>query len=355
MTDDLLAHRVKGRVIEEGVIQIDRHIPLHERVGNGDLAGAQLIMPLPGEPAARRRCLYFDTETTGLSGGSGTLAFLIGCAVVEPDGVLLRQFLLTRFAAEAGMLAAFAALLCSDDKLVSYNGKSYDLPLLQTRFRMQGIPHPFAALAHLDLLHPTRRLFARRWPDCRLTTLEVQLLGFQRVNDLPGAEAPAAWFDYLRQGRVERLLQVVEHNQQDIISLVAAHQTLSRAITQPLAYDVDTYALARWLSETDEAAARRLLSDPATPCCSEGQRLLARLARRAGNWTEAIAIWQGLSAGGCAESIEHLAKYHEHVSHDLAKALRYCERLPVTPAQQHRLGRLKKRAQQGLGSLGPGP
>jgi hypothetical protein len=306
-----------------------------------NLSGLREPPRLPGEPAgAPRRHVYLDTETTGLSGGSGTLAFLVGMAVVEDDVIVLHQFLMTRFAAEAELLAAFADTLAPDDHLVSYNGKSYDLPLLVSRFRMQGLAHPFNELPHLDLLYPVRRLFGRRWLDCRLTSLEANLLGVTRLDDLPGSEAPAAWFDFVRRGRGALLARVVEHNRQDILSLALAHRALSQAIDAPRRYDVDLHALARWLLETCETDARALLQRHADALCPDGQRLLARLLRRAGHWPRAVAIWESLAASGCPDSLERLAKYHEHISKDLAAAQDCCTRLPVTPAHDRRRRRI---------------
>ncbi len=292
---------------------------------------------MPGET---RRGSYIDTETTGLSGGSGTLAFLLGIAHLTHDAIQLEQWLLTRFGAEATLLSTFTDTLTADDRLISYNGKSYDLPLLLTRYRMQALPQPFAELPHLDLLHPVRRLFGRRWPDCRLMTLEEKLLGFTRHNDLPGAEAPAAWFDYLRQGEAGRLIRVVEHNRQDIVSLILAHTALARAVEQPVAFGVDLSALARWLQGTNPAAAHHLLQSHVESIDDEGKRLLGRLARRAGDWRQALTLWQELAAKGCTDSLERLAKYHEHVSKDLVAAQHYTELLPTEARHHHRRQRL---------------
>jgi hypothetical protein len=271
----------------------------------------------------------------------GTLAFLIGIAVVENDAIELSQFLMTRFAAEAASLSAFAETLSPNDQLVSYNGKSYDLPLLITRFRMQAMQHPFDGLPHLDLLHPVRRLFSRRWADCRLISLEQNLLGFSRVDDLPGSEAPAAWFSYIRSGQGAQLIKVVEHNQQDIVSLAVTHSVLTQAIAQPQAFNVDLYALARWLSESSEDDARELLQSHADELCDDGKRLLGQLARRAGHWPQAIAIWEALAAAGCTDSLERLAKYHEHISKDLAAARRCCNLLPGNTSREHRRRRIE--------------
>ena len=340
---EALADRLKGECIAEGVIRIRQRVPLTGKLGAVELTALHDKPCLPGEPGRSCRNVYIDTETTGLSGGSGTLAFLIGVATVDSDAIELTQWLMIRFAAEATVLSAFANALTAADRLVSYNGKSYDLPLLHSRFRMQGLQPAFENLPHLDLLHPVRRLFGKYWNDCRLLSVEEQLLGLQRVGDLPGSEAPAAWFRYLREGQAEALIKVVEHNRQDILSLAIAHRVLAQATAHPEAFDVDLHALARWLCDSDEERARRLLQAHAGMLCDDGMRLLARLQRRAGHWPQAVALWETLAATGCIESIERLAKYHEHISKDLGAAQRCCDQLPLTPAIQHRRRRLNRK------------
>jgi hypothetical protein len=327
-------------LIADGLVQIHKRFPLEGELGSIALNSLRNAPCLPGETNNAHRNVYIDTETTGLSGGSGTLAFLVGIAVVEADAIELTQFLMTGFSAEAASLSAFADCLAPDDQLVSYNGKSYDLPLLVTRFRMQGMSHPFDGLPHLDLLHPVRRLFGKRWDDCRLITVEENLLGFNRIDDLPGSEAPEAWFSYIRSGHCENLIKVVKHNQQDIVSLAVAHSLLTQAVEQPQAYDVDLYALARWLSEHDEDDARELLQSHNDALCDDGQRLLGHLLRRAADWPQAVAVWETLAERGCTDSMERLAKYHEHISKDLTAARRCCEALPVNGAQRYRRRRI---------------
>jgi len=339
-----LAGQLGGELVSDGLIRVRRRIPLVNKFGAIELRSLREPPCLPGErDSTDRRRVYLDTETTGLSGGSGTLAFLVGLAVVEGDTLTLTQFLLTRFAAEAALLGAIGETLSQQDSLVSYNGKSYDLPLLHTRFRMQGMTSPLAGLPHLDLLHPVRRLFGSRWPDCRLASLERHLLGFSRNDDLPGSEAPAAWFSYLRGGHGDLLIRVVAHNRQDIVSLAVAHRALGQAIEQPRMFTVDLYALARWLAESDEAAACALLRAHRESLCPEGMRLLGRLSRRAGDWEQAVRIWESLAVMGCSDSMEHLAKYHEHVSQDLHAARRCCERLPDGPALRQRRARIERK------------
>lgn len=168
---------------------------------------------------APERLLLFDTETTGLAGGTGTRAFMIGVGDWHEGRFRERQLLITTLAAETTMLECFASWLRPDAVLVSYNGKSYDAPLLRTRFRLHRLPSPLEGRAHIDLLHRVRRRWRGAWENCRLATAERQLLNVVREDDLPGAEAPAAWLGFLRGGSAEGLHRVARHNSQDLRSL----------------------------------------------------------------------------------------------------------------------------------------
>lgn len=161
----------------------------------------------------------FDTETTGLAGGTGTRAFMLGMGDWHQDQFRVRQLTLTTLSGEAAMLDVFASWLTPDTTLVSYNGRSYDAPLLATRYRLARRCSPLISLAHLDLLYPVRRRYRGVWANCRLATIERELLGVVREDDLPGAQAPSAWRDWLRGGSARNLRRVGEHNRQDLVSL----------------------------------------------------------------------------------------------------------------------------------------
>jgi uncharacterized protein YprB with RNaseH-like and TPR domain len=178
------------------------------------------------------RLLHFDTETTGLAGGTGTRAFMIGAADWQHGRFRLRQLTISNLAAESAMLAEFARWLTPDSVLVSYNGKCYDAPLLATRYRLARMANPLTGLLHLDLLHPVRRQWRGCWENCRLATAERELLGVLREDDLPGAEAPAAWLSYLRGGAATNLRRVAIHNQQDLRSLAGIGLRLSEAVAR---------------------------------------------------------------------------------------------------------------------------
>jgi uncharacterized protein YprB with RNaseH-like and TPR domain len=170
-------------------------------------------------PIAASRLLHVDTETTGLAGGTGTRAFMIGAADWQGEVLRVRQLFIGSMGAEAAMLECFAGWLGPDTTLVSYNGRCYDAPLLATRYRLARMDNPLDGLAHADLLFPTRRRFRGVWENCRLATIERRWLGVEREDDLPGAQAPRAWLDYLRGGDARDLRRVVAHNDQDLRSL----------------------------------------------------------------------------------------------------------------------------------------
>lgn len=171
--------------------------------------------------------LFFDTETTGLSGGTGTRAFMVGASDFVPGGLRVRQLLITHLSAEPAMLREFSRWLAEDTRLVSYNGRCYDAPLLATRYRLARQGTPLAGLEHLDLLFPTRRRYRGVWENCRLGTIERHALGIVREDDLPGSEAPGAWLQYLRGGDAGLLRRVLLHNYQDVVTLARLLMHLS--------------------------------------------------------------------------------------------------------------------------------
>lgn len=173
-------------------------------------------LPGPIDPA---EVLFLDTETTGLAGGTGTRAFMVGVARWEDRRFLLSQLTITTLAGEAAMLERLRAWISPATVLATYNGKSYDAPLLATRFRLERMSSPLQGLRHIDLLHPVRRRWRAHWPNCKLATVERQLLGVIREDDLPGAQAPAAWLRFLRMGDPSDLYRVLRHNAQDLRSL----------------------------------------------------------------------------------------------------------------------------------------
>ena len=294
-----------------------------------------------GDAAPVTDLVCLDTETSGLAGGTGTWAFMTGLLRAQADGWTLRQYLLTRLDAEPAYLEAIAAELSGAGLLVSYNGLSFDIPLLTTRFRLCGQTDPLPTLPHLDLLKPVRRAYGRVWPDCRLASVEQRLLGFKRKDDLPGSEAPAAWLAWLRAGETTPLACVLRHNRWDLLSLATLIPRLGEVFADPGAFDADVRAVAGY----HQAQGR---SDRAFDLLrSERRRLepaglldLARLYRRRSDWDSARAIWEPLAVQGDAEARTELAKYHEHRTRDLHRALALARELPPGPPKERRCARL---------------
>lgn len=208
-----------GEEIAAGLRLIQTHLPIPAPASSLPLAFARR-----DDSVDPRALLFFDTETTGLAGGTGTRAFMIGAAdwhtdPVRGDGLRIRQLMITTLAAESSMLREFARWLAPTTVLSSYNGRCYDSPLLKTRYRLARMGDPITPLDHVDLLFPTRRRYRGTWENCRLATIERELLKIVRDDDLPGSEAPAAWLGYLRGGCAGNLRRVAAHNHQDVVTL----------------------------------------------------------------------------------------------------------------------------------------
>jgi hypothetical protein len=346
--DAQLATDLGAAVVRPGLLCRDSHFPLHHHHGDSPLAGlltAPAHLPLPPAVTPSPQSLvFFDTETTGLSGGVGTLVFMIGLARLDGEQLLVRQLMLTTLAAETAMLELAGTWCDATTTGVSYNGLSFDLPLLAARCRLSGVEDRFSAAAQIDLLHPVRRAFAESWGSCRLAVVEQRLLRFRRDDDLPGSEAPAAWLALLQRGDASRLGAVLRHNRDDLLSLAALLPTLDQVYRDPARYDANLSAIARhWAAGGQERRARELLQAQVGRLDRRGRRQLAYLYRRNGQWPEACALWEPLAAADDAVALEALAKYHEHQCKDFATALDYALRLPPSPQRKRRCTRLSGR------------
>jgi uncharacterized protein YprB with RNaseH-like and TPR domain len=322
------------------------------------------------------RCLFLDLETTGLAGGAGTYAFLVGLAWFDGCSFRVRQLFLASYAAERMLLQAVRELAASMSTVVTYNGKSFDLPLLETRYVMHRMTTPFAEYPHVDMLHPARRLWrgsAETEGTCRLTQLEQVLCGHQREGDVPGFEIPARYFHYVRTGDARPLEAVLEHNRLDLLSLALLTARAAHLLEEgPDASRVAREALGlgqlyerAGLQDAARAAFTRAASLPCTDVVTRAEtlRALAVACRRTRDYQQAAAAWHGiLELRGCPEpfvreATEALAVHHEHRLRDPLSARSFALRslgLPVTAARrealQHRLARLNRK----LGEPGPG-
>ncbi len=337
------------------------------------LAEAADEVPLVGGGAAARPpFLFFDLETTGLSGGAGTYAFLVGCASFDEEGAFVtRQFMLTRFADEGRLLAAVAVELARAGALVSFNGKSFDAPVLETRYLYHRRPWAGGLLPHVDVLHPARRFWRdeQEMSSCSLVALERQILGARRVGDVPGFEIPARYFQFIRSGDARPLAAVLEHNRLDLLSLAGLAARLCQLARRgPAAAKDAREALALghvYARAGFEARAREAFQDAADRSSPHGTlrvdalRALALGWRRARQYGQAAACWRALlDTPACPGAVAHeatcaLAIYHEHRVRDLAAAKLFALRsleCGVRPASRaagrHRLARIQRKIEQ---------
>jgi uncharacterized protein YprB with RNaseH-like and TPR domain len=380
-----------GAVVErsEGaVIIVDREYRAgmrHGRLSIGDItsiindgADAMTLMAeaWPSATGIGGRLLFIDLETTGLFGGAGTQAFLIGCAAVDGESIRVRQFLLPGFEHERAVLAEVQAWSKNHGALCTYNGRSFDVPLVETRFMFHRVPCPLDGVPHLDMLHAARRLWRQRpmttGPDpddasCSLAVLEKHIAGLHRVGDVPGYEIPSRFFRFVRDGDARPLEAVLEHNRLDLLSLAAV---LARAITLITKGPADArtaqeaYGLARVYERAgayDNAEASllktiefagRVGAEPEVH--GEALRRLAWIRRRTRRVHEAAEAWRELAAlPRCAawlrrEAKEALAIHHEHRSKNLDVARQHAlDLLADLDANhvrvRHRLDRLERK------------
>jgi tetratricopeptide (TPR) repeat protein len=363
-----------------------------ERPGRFEWDGRRRVREARRRPGAPTRgpLLFFDLETTGLSGGVGTLAFLVGCGYFEDDEFRTRQFFLSGYDAEHELLVALAELTRRFGGLVTFNGRTFDVPLIEMRYAFHRLDSPFEDLPHFDMLQPARRLWRRRgtaasgadeWvltapgadsESCALKSLEEAILKTGRVGDVPGFEIPSRYFAYLRTGDLEPLQAVFEHNRLDLLSLAALTALASQmASGGPSAVPSAHESLA--MGQLYECAGR---DDHAEACFSQAAglpgspwdprtvetdiradalRKLALLRRRLRRYVEAADAWEALLTVAARtsvvqEALQALAIHHEHRTRDLESARRLAETAAAAehdPARAaalgHRLDRLRRK------------
>ena len=317
------------------IVRVRREYDLTHRHGAGPLADATTA-PLPllaraarvdGDVDAIEGLLFLDTETTGLAGGTGTYAFLVGAAVVEGDRVVVEQYFMRDFDDEPALLTALEPLLARARALVTFNGGGFDVPLLETRFVLARRRWP-GSLPHIDLLRPARRVWTGWLADCRLSTLERTVLGVAREDDVPGGIIPMLYFDYLRTRRATPLRRIFAHNRHDVLTLVGLVGWFGRALGDEARVRLEERAgLGRLWEPVDLERAlacyRSALADglPEPVACWARLRL-AWWEKRAARWAAACELWDAARRHDAFDPRpwEELAKFHEHRARDLATA-----------------------------------
>jgi uncharacterized protein len=365
-----VVERRDGPHTQHGPVQLGTLAEALERVvGNAPL--------LANGAAARPPFVFFDLETTGLSGGAGTYAFLVGCGWFdEAGGFVTRQHILVRQVDERPMLQAVADEIGKAGALVSFNGKSFDAPLLESRFLYHRLPWTGGRLPHVDVLHPARRFWRPEaaiggQASCSLGFLERYVLGADRTDDVLGIEAPARYFRFIRSGDPRPLVGVIEHNRLDLLSLAGLTIRLLRLVNDGPAEARDArealavgrlYERAGLPGRAADAYAHALGFEIAEGRASsalvrvDALRGLAQLARRARRYHDAAARWRevleqpGCPDGLAREAAEALAIHHEHRVRDLRSARDFAlrtfdveARVSRTNAVRHRLARLDRK------------
>ena len=290
-----------------------------------------------------RRCLFLDTETTGLSGGAGTVAFLVGVGFVEGSSFVIEQYLMRDYADEPELIDRLANRMDGFDCVCTFNGRTFDMPLLEARFTMCRMRHRWREMENLDLLPPSRRTWKLRLGSCRLSRLEELVLGMPRTDDLPGSEVPQRYFEYLKSGDLSLLDDIIRHNRQDIATLATLLVKLCEIYDAPeqLEEKRDLFSVGKALERQGELKpARELYRISAIPAPAgtltalTGDRIAGManwriylLARRSGDGEGMCAVLEQMLARNqmpCAAHTE-LAKLYEHRCRDYRKALNHAQ------------------------------
>jgi hypothetical protein len=319
-----------------------------------------------GAAGAASQLLFIDLETTGIAGGAGTYAFLVGCGWFAGGTFRIRQFFLSSFVAERALLEAVGDVAASASTVVSYNGKSFDLPLIETRFALHRLESPFGELPHVDMLHPARRMWRGVDTACRLSTIEESLCGYVREGDVAGFEIPARYFRYVHAGDPRSLTAVFEHNRLDLLSLALVTARAAQLLEDgPAAARTAREALGMgrlyerggMTAEAKSCFARAVeFADADQDVRAEALRAYALVARRLRHYDDAASAWRRvLGLPVCPRPIEReaseaLAVHLEHRRRDLASARDFAARLLQVDetatrrqAAQYRLARLDRK------------
>ncbi len=326
-----------------------------------------------------RRAAFVDIETTGLGGGTGTLAFLVGVGSFEGDAFRVRQFFLRDPGDEPAQLHALDEWLSQFSGIVSFNGRAFDMPLLTTRFRLARRRVPLATAPHLDLLLPARRLWRARLGSCALGSLERGILGVERTDDVPGMVIPYIYFDYVRHGTLGRLERVFYHNALDIVSMAALLTRMCDVFDDPWGNGVThgadwlslgiVYEAAGAVDQAGEAYEHAMRCQLPPELHEQAKERWGQLCKREGAWDRAVAEWAAAIDNGTARRLYpyvELAKYYEHRARDYTSAIATVRRAidmvrtarvrhdsinsaVVLAELEHRLARLERKAARGVG------
>jgi uncharacterized protein YprB with RNaseH-like and TPR domain len=338
---------LNAKVITENnsyIIQKENIYPLAENSDIDFLHLNSYTLPkfenILGESESRsfniRESIFIDLETTGLAGGTGTFAFLIGIGYIEHDHIIVRQYILPDFDHEWLALKLINNFLLPYKNIVSFNGKTYDIPLLKNRFILNKMDTELDNFNHIDILHPARRLWKRRLQQCDLQNLEFEILNQERIDDIPGALIPQIYFEFIRKRRALLLKDILEHNYFDIVNLILLTIKIGRIVENPLERldsSEDLLSLAQYYYKNslyEEALSiYGILSEiePMTLIGKEAIWGLAMVHKKRGDYNKTGELMKKLLENQKDHplAILELAKYFEHKAKDLSSALAIVE------------------------------
>ncbi len=304
-----------------------------------------------------KKMIFLDTETTGLSGGTGTLAFLVGIARFDDEGLKLTQFLVEDPSEEQAMLLQFTNQTEDVEAVITFNGKSFDMPLLKSRYVLNRMPIHFGEWGHLDLLHLARRIWRQRLASRSLKDLEHEILHIPRSEDeVPGWMIPEIYFNYLRSGDASQIANVVYHNAMDIVSLAALYFAITQMLDEDLfsnkLHNWDVFAIGQLYEDIGEIHKSisiyeycLSLKDIETEKKVEIITRLAKLYKKVTNWDKAKDLWETNGNNGDIDACIELAKYYEHELKDIPTAFVWTH-LAEANLEKSSIVRYKKKALQ---------
>ena len=283
--------------------------------------------------------VFLDLETTGLAGGTGTLPFLVGLAYYRDERFNVTQFFLSEMAEEDRLIRELAQFIrdMGFKSVVTYNGKAFDMPLVETRFAMHRTPCPLRGLPHLDFLFSARSLWKHKHDSCRLFNLAQQIVQAERSEDIPGAEIPLRYFQYIRDGDFSLIDPILYHNQEDLLSLlgvVVAGAVLverNRAGAERGEDDaMDLYGVAKLFERAGDTTTSAALLEKAlaggrgltAEVSQNARRKLSHHFKKNKDWEKALAFWQEMAAGDEVDCFRELSMYFEHTAKDHGEAIR---------------------------------
>jgi uncharacterized protein YprB with RNaseH-like and TPR domain len=283
------------------------------------------------EKISLNKILFIDTETTGLSGGAGTYVFLVGFGYFVNDHFRVGQLFMNDYDEEGALLTELNEVVADHELIVSYNGKSFDAPLLLSRNIVQGFKSPLSTILHFDLLHAVRRLWKHRLAECTLGTVENEMIGSFRHGDVPGYLIPHIYFNYLRSKDAAPLKPVLYHNRQDILSMVALLTKALSLIEKPLERCQtvkDVLAIAniyeKWQQHDKSISLYTdvLRQSDTTTEHNEVRLRLARAYKKLCRWQQAADVWRQCLTTGPYHPLPYieLAKHCEHREKDYHSA-----------------------------------